>query len=138
MKSGMIFLQKVSDLKIGQSRSLRKEMTRAETILWESLRNRKLDGYKFRRQQIIKGYIADFFCEESKLIVEVDGAIHQTDEHKEYDMHRDATCKLFGLTTLRIPNELVLNDLPSALKCIRDFCKTQNPGSPLLAAYLYS
>jgi very-short-patch-repair endonuclease len=55
---------------------LRKTMTDAEILLWKALRNRRLNGFKFRRQHPIKGFIADFYCHEARLVIEVDGEIH--------------------------------------------------------------
>ena len=67
---------------------LRRTMTEAEIILWNELRNKKLNGYKFRRQHPIKNYVADFYCHEARLVVEVDGEIHKDESTKEYDEKR--------------------------------------------------
>ncbi|MBP8959672.1 MAG: endonuclease domain-containing protein [Bacteroidales bacterium] len=109
------------------ARELRKEMTESELILWKYLRNRKLSGYKFLRQHPIpykadyKGinyFIADFYCDEKKVVIELDGQIH--DERKEYDIFRDKELKEKGLHILRIRNE-ELTDIKSALERIKDF-----------------
>ncbi|MEJ0060178.1 MAG: DUF559 domain-containing protein [Terricaulis sp.] len=63
-------------------------MTEAEIVLWTFLRGRRLDGFKFRRQHPIGSYIADFACVSEKLIVEVDGATHWTEEQVAYDQRR--------------------------------------------------
>lgn len=63
-------------------------MTQAEEILWKHLRNKKLNGMKFRRQHPLDMFIADFYCHEKKLIIELDGGIHETPEQQEYDEGR--------------------------------------------------
>jgi very-short-patch-repair endonuclease len=72
-KTGVVFRQRVSDGKVGFARRLRREMTRAEGLMWEQLRDRRLVGLKFRRQQIVDGFIADFYCDSARLVVEIDG-----------------------------------------------------------------
>jgi very-short-patch-repair endonuclease len=108
MKSGLIFLQKVTDDKTRKARQLRKKMTDAEKALWQQLRNRQVIGLKFRRQQVIKGFIADFYCEELKLAVEVDGPIHNKKEQSEYDANRDKVFIARGIRMMRISNDRVL------------------------------
>jgi len=68
-----------------QARFLKKVQTEAESFLWQRLRNRKLNGFKFRRQHPIDKYIADFYCHETKLIIEVDGEIHLNNHQIVYD-----------------------------------------------------
>src|SRR5688572_23728698 len=77
--------ERVSDALLGNARSMRKFSTEAELKLWNCLRNHKLDGYKFRRQQPLQGFILDFYCDKAKLGVEVDGGIHSLKEQAEYD-----------------------------------------------------
>src|SRR5881394_3542767 len=69
-------------------RKLRQSSTKAEEILWQHLRNKKLDGLKFRRQHPLDNFIVDFYCHEKSLAVEVDGQIHDIKENAEYDKHR--------------------------------------------------
>ena len=71
------------------ARRMRKEPTATEEKLWNVLRNRKLDGYKFRRQQPFEGFIIDFYCEQAKLGIEVDGEIHLQPNQKQYDQERE-------------------------------------------------
>ena len=94
------------------ARELRKNLTDSEKELWEQLRNRRLSGYKFLRQHPIiykadyKGlnyFIADFYCDSKKTVIELDGSIH--DEKEEYDQFRDEEMKLIGLHVLRLKNE---------------------------------
>jgi leucyl-tRNA synthetase len=94
------------------ARDLRKNQTPAEKILWEMLRKKQVIGYKFLRQHPIfyhldgnwvDFYIADFYCSELKLIIELDGPIH--DNNKEYDFERDSKLMNKGIQIVRIKNE---------------------------------
>lgn len=100
------------------SRRMRREMTPAEAALWQRLRAGRLDGFHFRRQQIIDGFIADFYCYAARLVIEVDGGVH--DEQRDYDAARDRIIAARGLRVLRLTNEQVLRDLPATLHAIRD------------------
>jgi len=91
-----------------RARELRRNMTLPEELLWKRLRRRKL-GVKFRRQAPIGGYIADFWCPELKLVVEVDGSCHR--ERKERDRTRDEELSRAGVQTVRIPAWRVLEEL---------------------------
>jgi very-short-patch-repair endonuclease len=81
-------------------RELRRESTKTEQILWFQLRNSKL-GVKFKRQHSIGGYITDFYCQKYKLIIEIDGEIHNTPKAKEYDKVRDKYFRELGYKVLR-------------------------------------
>ena len=81
---------------------LRKHGTAYEELMWSFLRNRKLDGFKFRRQQIVGNYIVDFVCYEKKLIIELDGSQHI--ENRKYDMNRTCFLKLRGFHVMRFWN----------------------------------
>ena len=87
---------------------LRKSMTEAEKVLWIEIKNRKLDGLKFRRQHPLHYYIADFYCHEKRLVIEIDGGIHETITVKEHDENRTAELDRFDITILRFTNEQVL------------------------------
>lgn len=109
------------------ARELRRNLTESEKELWEQLRNRKLCGYKFLRQHpvIYKAYfkglnyfIADFYCDEKKSVIELDGPIHESQE--EYDQFRDDEMRLKGLHVLRLQNE-ELSDMPATLEKIKSF-----------------
>jgi very-short-patch-repair endonuclease len=121
MKSGVVFLQRVEDHKVQQARDLRKNMTEAEQVLWQRIRNRQVNNLKFRRQQVIEGFIADFFCEEIKWVIEVDGGIHKSKEQAEIDKHRDEVFKARGIRVMRVKNDAVLNNIPEVLKEIKGF-----------------
>jgi len=85
-----------------KARELRARQTRSEAILWAHLRDRAFDGLKFRRQRPLGPYFADFCCEEMKLIVEIDGGIHDTKHALEYDAERDEYMRQCGYTVLRV------------------------------------
>jgi len=104
-----------------KARELRKTLTPAEKKLWEHLKKRRMKGYKFRRQHPIFEFIADFYCHTIKLVVEVDGGIHNIDRQKEYDIKRTAKLNKFGITAIRFTNKQVLNDLNSVLKQLHIF-----------------
>jgi very-short-patch-repair endonuclease len=98
------------------AKELRKNQTPSEKLLWDYLRNRKLIGYKFLRQHPIAyrngfnkiGYfIPDFYCAEKRLIIELDGKIHEF--QKEYDANREAILRDLDLTVIRFKNEELMN-----------------------------
>ena len=108
------------------ARVLRKNQTEAEKMLWAKLRNKQLDGYKFLRQHIIKYhthnkraffFIADFYCAQKKLIIELDGSMHSLQQ--EYDKNRDLILKEKNFTILRFKNE-ELKDIESVLSKIKE------------------
>ena len=100
-------------------RHLRRNQTAAEARLWQALRRHQLDGLQFRRQHPIARYIADFYCPEASLIVEVDGVIHRDRDQQARDQYRDSLLIEMNLRILRISNEDVLNNLPDTLDRIR-------------------
>ena len=93
-------------------------MTRAEIILWSRLREKKINGYKFRRQQTIFDYIVDFYCHDHKLIIEVDGEMHSLLENKKHDSKRDNILKLNGYHIIRMSNVEVETEINSAINKI--------------------
>jgi very-short-patch-repair endonuclease len=107
------------------ARLLRKNMTMAENILWEELRNRQILGFKFRRQHPIGNFIVDFYCPQLKLIIEVDGSIH--DNQREYDQCRSEKLKEFVHYVLRFTNDQVIDDLPKVLEKITQTTQTLLP-----------
>lgn len=108
--------QKVTPEKRRMAKELRQNMTPTERILWQLLRTNKLAGWHFRRQQIIDGFIVDFYCHAASLIVEVDGGIHET--QKEQDAARDAHLVSRGFRVLRVTNDEVNHDIEGVLKKI--------------------
>ncbi len=101
-------------------RELRQELTKAEKLLWAELRNRKLNGLKFRRQHPLDKFIVDFYCNEKKLVVELDGGVHNEKINKEYDEARTAMLAGLNIIVLRFKNEDVTNNLKEVLKKISD------------------
>ncbi len=96
-----------------RARELRRHGTTAEAILWECLRDRQLAGAKFRRQHVIGPYIADFYCHEARLVIEVDGGIHL--EQQAEDHERQANLEAQGYRVMRFTNERVLTDTDTVL-----------------------
>lgn len=99
------------------ARVLRSGATHAERVLWDYLRDENL-GVKFRRQSIIRGYIADFYSPKVHIVVEVDGPIHNG--RGQYDEKRDAVMKEIGIETLRFSNFEVLNEMETVISTIRN------------------
>jgi very-short-patch-repair endonuclease len=99
------------------AREFRKEPTEGEKILWEALRGKKLDAIKFRRQQSVGYFVVDFYTSIFRLVVEVDGPIH--DQQKEAHKARQDILEVLGLTVLRIKTEIPEKNLPLALNMIR-------------------
>jgi very-short-patch-repair endonuclease len=104
-------------LKRELARRLRRAMTPAERRLWQQVRANRLDGLPFYRQQVIEGFIADFYCHSARLVVEVDGAVH--DDQAEYDAERSRIFATCGLLTLRVTNNQVMTDIYAVTKAIR-------------------
>jgi len=103
------------------SRKLRQSSTEAEKLLWERLRNRKLNGLKFRRQHPIDKYVADFYCHEKKLVVELDGSVHNVSENAAYDRARTVELGGLRINVVRFRNEEVENNMESVLEKIGEF-----------------
>ena len=110
----------MTEEKLRQAQSFRKALTETEDILWGKLRRKQIAGVKFRRQQIIEGFIADFFCEPAKLIIEVDGGIHTTIDQKAIDIHRKEVFEARGLKEIRFTNEQVKFNIGQVIKIIED------------------
>jgi very-short-patch-repair endonuclease len=103
------------------ARALRKTMTLAEKILWmELLSNKKMLGYKFRRQHAFNRYILDFYCHELKLSIELDGEIHEDRIQKEYDEMRTEHLIEFGITELRFKNSEIMGNIDEVKRSIME------------------
>ncbi|MEO8514436.1 MAG: endonuclease domain-containing protein [Ignavibacteria bacterium] len=100
-------------------KKLRNNMTKAEAILWRELKSKKILGFKFRRQFGIGAYVVDFYCTELKLIIEVDGVTHCTDEEKEYDSRRESEIEQLDIKFLRFTNPEIYDDLYNVLEKIK-------------------
>lgn len=101
---------------LDRARALRRLMTEAEAKLWKALRNRQLDGAKFRRQQPVEGYFGDFICLENDLIIEVDGGQHAT--RAEQDRMRTQGLAAAGFRVIRFWNNEVLENMEGVLASI--------------------
>jgi very-short-patch-repair endonuclease len=117
LASGVVKSQQVSPAKLELARTFRRKMTRAETIVWERVRRCQL-GVKIRRQQIIEGFIVDFYCEKAGLVIEVDGPVHTIPERVAIDVHREKVFAEKGLTELRFTNQQVYNDIDAVMSKI--------------------
>ncbi|PLP59005.1 hypothetical protein CYK37_10900 [Mesorhizobium loti] len=107
--------QRVASSRRGFARSMRADATKAENILWQALRNRQLDGLKFKRQVPLDGYILDFACFEVKLIVEVDGSQHADSQG---DAVRDRHFQGQGFRVLRFWNDEVEKNIDAVCLAI--------------------
>jgi very-short-patch-repair endonuclease len=106
-----------------QARDLRQAMTPAEKLLWQHLRNRKLAGLKFRRQHPIGRFIVDFYCASGKVVIELDGDVHQAQQ--PYDAARTEALAQQGCRVIRFSNEAVLAELEMVLASIEAACRTK-------------
>jgi len=104
---------------LARVQAMRQSATRAEAILWRRLRDRRLDGFKFRRQHPFGGYILDFYCEEGKLAIEVDGESHAKEEREGRDHGRTMALQEHGIHVLRFWNLDVTSNLRGVLEAIR-------------------
>ena len=109
--------QRVTKEKLQRAKELRRDMTPAEKILWEELRANKL-GVHFRRQQVIAGFIVDFYCHKAALVVEVDGDIH--DLQQEEDARREKALSELGLRIVRFRNDEVVRELSAVVGKIKE------------------
>lgn len=108
--------QRVNRRKQALAKQYRRSLTVDERLLWQALRGNRLGGLHFRRQQVIDGYIVDFYCHAAALVVEVDGGVHE--EQAAEDARRDAALARRGLRVLRLRNEDVRWNLSGVLERI--------------------
>ncbi len=113
MKKKMFF--GASNLIFENAKVLRKNMTDAEKVLWGYLKA-KPNGFKFRRQHPLGIYIADFYCHKLKLVIELDGSIHDNDDVKQNDEIRQKLIEEDGLIVMRFKNEEVMNNIQNVLR----------------------
>jgi very-short-patch-repair endonuclease len=95
---------------LGIAYDLRIKMTEAEKVLWKKLRNRQVKGYRFRRQHPVREFVVDFFCYEAKLVIELDGEVHDDPFQKERDQERTKILQSMGLKEIRFRNKEVLDN----------------------------
>ena len=107
----------------GLAKFLRKKMTPYEKILWQQLRNKNIFGVKFRRQHPVLFFIADFYCHEVRLVIEVDGPIHLSRERKEWDQNRTGELERFGIKVIRFTNQEIKLNTGQVINKIREEIK---------------
>ena len=117
---------------VQRARQMRREHTRAEERVWIQLKDRRTLGLKFRRQVPIDRYIVDFYCHEIRVIVEIDGVVHDKPGQAEWDLTRNARLEELGYRVLHLTNEEVLNHPDCLLEMIRALSPSPGPsGHPL-------
>ncbi|WP_392340444.1 endonuclease domain-containing protein [Moritella marina] len=109
--------------------SLRCDMPEAEKKLWQHIRKKQL-GIKFRRQHGIGRYIADFYCSEHKLVIELDGDSHNSLEAQTYDKERNMFMRQVGLNVLRFTNQEVFTNIEGILEQIKEQMKSNRATPP--------
>ncbi len=106
---------------------MRKRPTRAEMMLWQRLRGKRMRGHKFRRQQPLGRFIVDFYCRQAQLVVEVDGVSHHSTEAAIYDGQRTRFLEELGLSVLRFSNEQVIYETDAVLNTIVSHLSSESP-----------
>src|SRR5689334_18705381 len=111
------FREVVSKVMVQVGRELRQRQTSAEAVLWEHLRDRRLANIKFRRQHPIANttYVADFYNYEARLVIELDGSVHDDPQQQAIDRNRQQEIESLGHRVLRFRNERIFTDLASVL-----------------------
>ena len=119
-----------SPIIFANAKKLRNEPTSSEIIFW-SLLKQHFSNFRFKRQHPISQYIADFYCHKLKLVIEIDGSIHQTEEAKESDFIRDEFMKSLNLEVLRFTNEEICKNTEAVVEKLKlkieSTILTQNP-----------
>ena len=119
--------QNVEPENVSRAKQLRREMTPAERALWMLLRRNALDGFHFRRQQVIEGFIVDFYCDAGKLAIELDGTVHE--ERWKRDQSRDKSISGRGVRVLRFSNE-AMRESEAVIECIREALRLSKEPNP--------
>lgn len=99
---------------------LRNNMTRVEKLLWKKIRLRQIDGYKFRRQYSIKGFVLDFYSPQLRLAIELDGDYHYADKQIDYDIARQRLIESLNIKFVRFSNTEIFDDINLVLAKIRE------------------
>lgn len=105
------------------ARDMRQQPTKAENHLWQYLRNRQINGARFRRQHSIGSFVVDFVCISQRLIIEVDGSIHDLEEQQSYDMQRQSFLEEQGFRVIRFTNDQILQDIQLVIESIANDLK---------------
>ena len=106
---------------------LRRNLSKAEILLWLQLKNKKVNGHKFRRQYSVGRYVIDFYCPGLKLAVEIDGGYHLADDAREYDEIRQKNIESYGIKFLRFSDKEVIKNIPGVIRSIQEFSKGSPP-----------
>jgi len=112
-----------------RARELRQNSNPLEEIVWTHLRDRRLGGFKFRRQHVVDSFVVDFYCAAVRLIVELDGSSHEGRER--YDLIRERDLEKRGFTVLRFRNHEVYENLEGFLDRVLDMCRKTPHPNPL-------
>jgi very-short-patch-repair endonuclease len=99
-------------------------MTPPERILWKALRRNAVDGFHFRRQQVIEGFVVDFYCDAARLAIELDGSVHE--DQWEHDESRNRAISRHGVRVLRVSNEAI-RDVEALIEHIREALRARKP-----------
>lgn len=113
-----------------RARELRRDETEAERALWARVRGRRLGGFKFYRQAVREGYILDFYCRDADLVVEVDGAVHDSPTQRAKDDLRTQVLESKGYTVIRFTNEQVLLNTDDVCRQILDVIHERLSSTP--------
>ena len=105
-----------------RAKAMRENMTPSELKIWEELKGKKMLGLRFRPQHPIDIFIADFYCHPLKLVIEIDGDIHESMDQREYDIGREAELNDWGIKVVRFTNEEIDKDLNLARRRIERIC----------------
>jgi cyclase len=127
MKKGMFY--KADPLIFAKAKELRNKTTPEENVFWLRLKE-TFAGYKFRRQHPISNYIADFYCHKLKLVIEIDGPIHDQEDVKENDTRRQNNLENLNLTILRFTNAQIKLEIEKVLTIISELINCQEPRKP--------
>ncbi|MFZ4166625.1 endonuclease domain-containing protein [Brevundimonas sp. NPDC058933] len=109
----------MTPLRTDRARKLRQSSGRAEERVWSALRGGRIDGHKFRRQHPIGPYVVDFACDRSRLIIEIDGAVHQLDEVMARDRKRQQALETLGWTVIRMTNDQIFSAPEALIDAVR-------------------
>ena len=104
-------------------KQLRHNMPKAEILLWDELKNKKLEGYKFRRQYSVNSFVIDFYCSKLKIGIEVDGENHLLKKNIKYDQYRQIIIESYGIKILRFNNSDIYNNMDCVISNIKKYLK---------------
>ncbi|OYU76089.1 MAG: hypothetical protein CFE32_11695 [Alphaproteobacteria bacterium PA3] len=127
----MTFMPDVPPQFLKRARLLRQRTTKSEEIFWRRVRNRQLAGLKFRRQVPIHGIVVDLACLAHRLVVEIDGGIHELPEVRARDQDRDAKLLNFGYRVMRFSDRAVFEALETLVDIIENQVRKRTPSPPI-------